>query len=150
MSVNRGYFGIAIYRPKWDANVGTLARTANLYGAAFVATIGARYQRHAADTPNSPLHVPFFHYNDIQDFEAHLPDGCELVGVELSSRAESLPAFHHPSRVVYILGAEDDGLPGSVLDRCDKIIQIPSVKDWSMNVGVAGSIVVYDRFARAV
>ena len=146
---SRGYFGVAIYRPKHDVNVGTLWRSAFLYDAAFVATVGRRYERQASDTAGTTNHIPLVHYSDIEDLVAHLPFSCPLVGVELDERAVPLPEFSHPERAVYLLGAEDHGLPPSVMARCHRVVQIPGARDWSMNVSAAGSIVMYDRFAKA-
>jgi len=144
----RGYFGIVAYRPKSKCNVGTLWRSAFLQDAAFVGTIGARYKRQASDTPNTANHVPLMHYTDIDDMIDHLPYSCPLVAVELDECAKMLPEFSHPQRAVYLLGAEDNGIPPSVLDRCHYVVQIPTVREWSMNVAVAGSIVMYDRMAK--
>jgi len=146
---SRGYFGVAVWQPKTAVNVGTLWRQALLYDAAFIATIGRRYHHQASDTPGVPNHVPLLHYTDLDDMVRHLPHSCPLVGVELADRAVSLQKFAHPLRATYLLGAEDHGIPPVVMDRCHHIVQIPSVRSWSMNVSVAGSIVMYDRFAKA-
>lgn len=146
---SRGYFGIAVYQPKTEANVGTLWRSAFLFGAAFIATVGHRYERQGSDTPGTPNHVPLLSYSTLDDLVTHLPYNCPLVGVELAERATALTQFAHPLRAVYLLGAEDRGLPPAVLERCHHVVQIPGVRDWSMNVSVAGSIVMYDRFAKA-
>lgn len=145
----QGYFGVAVYRPKHEVNVGTLWRTAFLYDAAFIATVDGRYQQQAADTPNTPNHVPLHSYDSVEDLVEHLPHGCPLIGVELDERAIPLNRFTHPPRAVYLLGAEDHGLPARVMSRCHQVVQIPGERDWSMNVSVAGSIVMYDRFAKA-
>ncbi|OBF77054.1 RNA methyltransferase [Mycolicibacterium fortuitum] len=146
---SRGFFGVAIWRPKREINVGTLWRSAFLYDAAFCATVGGqRYEKQASDTPGTANHIPLVAYQDIDDLIEHLPQSCELVGVELDDRAVPLTRFHHPMRAVYLLGAEDHGLPPRVLARCHRVVQIPGAQDWSMNVGVAGSIVMYDRFAK--
>ena len=146
---SRGYFGIVIYRPKFEVNVGTLWRSAFLQDAAFVGTVGARtYRKQASDTPNTAHHIPLIHYSDMDDMLAHLPHSCALVGVELHDCAKSLPEFWHPPRAVYLLGAEDNGIPLSVLDLCHYIVQIPTAREWSMNVAAAGSIVMYDRMVK--
>lgn len=146
---SRGYFGIVIYKPKFEVNVGTLWRTAFLQDAAFVGTVGARYRkRQASDTPHTANHIPLIHYTDIDDMINHLPLGCPLVAVELDECAKLLPEFWHPPRAVYLLGAEDNGIPRKVLDRCHYVVQIPTVREWSMNVAAAGSIVMYDRMAK--
>jgi tRNA G18 (ribose-2'-O)-methylase SpoU len=146
---SRGYFGIAVYGAKIETNVGTLWRSAFLYDAAFVGTVGKRYKYQSSDTPNTANHVPLVHYEDIEDLVSHLPFSCPLVGVELDGRAVPLPQFHHPERAVYLLGAEDNGLPASVMAQCHRVIQIPGERDWSMNVSAAGAIVMYDRFAKS-
>lgn len=144
--MTRGYFGVAVYHPKHETNVGTLWRSAWLYDAAFLATVGRRYQKQAADTPGTSNHVPLIHYADLDDLIEHLPFSCPLVGVEMTQGANPLPTFVHPPRAVYLLGAEDHGLPPKVVERCHRLVQIPSAKGWSMNVAVAGSIVMYDRY----
>lgn len=144
--MTRGFFGIVVYHPKHETNIGTLWRSAWLYEAAFVGTIGRRYQKQATDTPGTANHVPLVHYRDLDDLIEHLPFSCPLVGVELAEGAASLPNFLHPLRAVYLLGAEDHGLPSRVIERCHRLVQIPSSRECSMNVSAAGSIVMYDRY----
>jgi len=148
--MTRGYFAVGIYRTKTEANVGTLWRSAHLYGAAFVFTVGKRYQRQSSDTPKTPLHTPLFHFDTIEDLRAHLPHSAPLVGVELDPRATALPDYSHPERAVYLLGAEDQGLPPSVVDLCHSVVQIPAVRSQSMNVAAAGSVLLYDRHAKSL
>ena len=143
--MSRGYFGIGVYRPKHEVNVGTLWRHAHLYGASFIFTVGERFARAATDTCNAPAHVPMFTYADYADMRAHLPHDCGIVCVELDDRATALPRFRHPDRCVYLLGAEDHGLPADVMAG-NEIVQVPA---WSMNVSVAGTVVLYDRFVKA-
>jgi len=124
--MTRGYFAIGVWHPKTEANIGTLWRHAYLYGAAFVFTIGRRYRRQASDTSVTPLHVPLFHWETIDDLRAHLPQGAPLVGIELHARSRKLSSYFHPLSVVYLLGAEDHGLPEAVIERCHSIVQIES------------------------
>lgn len=143
----RGYFGIGVYHSKTEENIGTLWRHARLYGADFIFTIGRRYKRQASDTSNTQLHIPLYNYTDYQDFVDHLPYGCPVVCVELSERAVSLPEANHPERAVYLLGAEDHGLPDDVMAG-KQVIQIPAAEPQSMNVAVSGTLVMYDRFVK--
>lgn len=143
--MSRGYFGVAAYHPKTANNVGSLWRTADLYGAAFLGTVGRRYTHQSTDTMHTPKHTPLIHYTDLDDLIAHLPHGCPIVGVELDPRATPLDEFDHPERALYLLGAEDHGLPPAVVDRCHYVVQVPCPTARSMNVACAGSIVVADR-----
>ncbi len=145
-----GYFGIAVYNPKTESNVGTLWRSAFLYDAAFIGTVGARYRKQASDTPNTANHIPLINYVDFADLHDHIPHSCPLIGVELIEGAKTLSEYAHPQRAVYLLGAEDNGLPASVMDKCHDVVQIPTVRDWSMNVAVAGSIIMYDRHNKEI
>lgn len=144
------YFGIAVWHPKHEVNIGTLWRSAMTYNASMLATVGSRYEKQASDTCKAPQSLPMFHYDDIDALIAGLPKGCPLVGVELDPRAESLTEFQHPRQALYLLGAEDHGLPSSVLDRCHYVIQIPTPAAWSLNVSVAGTLVMHDRVVKRV
>lgn len=146
----RGFFAVGVWHPKTEVNVGTLWRSAHLYGAAFVFTVGRRYRPQAADTPKTPLHTPLFHFRDVEDVLDHLPYSAPLVGIELDPRAVPLPDYRHRDRAVYLLGAEDHGLPADVLDACHDVIQIPSLLPQSMNVSAAGTLVMYDRHVQAL
>lgn len=145
--MSRGYFGIGIYYPKTEENIGTLWRSAFLYDAAFIFTIGRRYKEQCSDTTKSFRSIPLYHYIDYADFYQHMPYDCRLVCIELSEQAMSLNQFQHPTRCIYLLGAEDYGLPSSVTQG-QLVVQIPAPKPISTNVAVAGSIVLYDRYTR--
>lgn len=145
----RGFFGVSILNPKHEANVGVLWRSAFVFGASFMATIGEkRYKTSKSDTTQSHRHLPLFHFTDVQDLRSHLPKGCLLVGVELSSSASDLQKFVHPERALYLLGSEDHGIPFHVLSLLDRVIKIDTSLNISLNVGVAGSIILYDRMSK--
>lgn len=145
----RGYFGIGIFHGKHEINIGTLWRHAYMYGASFIFTIGARYKTQSSDTLKTPKHIPMYYYSDVDVFMESRPYDCPLVCIELSDESISLPDFTHPERAIYLLGAEDHGLPRSVLDRAQYIVQIPSPSKHSMNVAVTGTLVMYDRFLKS-
>lgn len=142
----RGYFGIGILHTKTEANVGTLWRSAYLYGAAFIFTIGRRYKTQSSDTPKTPRHIPLYEYETIEQLA--IPHDCPIIGIELAESAVSLPAFKHPERAIYLLGAEDHGLTKEALDRCHQLVQIPSMQPQSLNVASAGTVLMYDRFVK--
>lgn len=87
--------------------------------------------------------MPYFHYNTFDDFFNNLPKGTRIVGVELTEEAEGLETFHHPRRCVYLLGAEDHGLSKQAIEQSHFLVKFKS--QLSLNVSVAGSIVMYDR-----
>jgi len=147
MMVKRGYFGIGIWHGKHDCNQGTMWRSAYSFGADFVFTVGARFKRQASDTTKAWCHVPMLHFADMDDLISHLPYSCPIAGVELTEDSFDLKTFIHPDRCVYLLGAEDHGLSGSILDQCHLRVQIAPTKV-CLNVSTAGSIVMWDRVSK--
>jgi tRNA G18 (ribose-2'-O)-methylase SpoU len=145
----RGYFEVGIFHGKHGVNLGTLWRSAYQLGAAGIFTIGARYRPQASDTVKAPRHVPLREFLTFEDFNAHRPFDAPLIAVEMGGTP--LRQFNHPERAIYLLGAEDHGLPASVLARCQSVVSLEAVGHPSFNVAVAGSLVLYDRvFGRGV
>lgn len=142
-SFSRGYYGIAIYRPKKEVNFGSLLRTAQIFGASFIAMIGRRYERQASDTFGAVNHIPVFEYDSFDSFYINLPRSCQIVAVEQQEGAKPLKGFKHPLSACYLFGAEDDGIPANVLNRCQQVLVLEGER--SMNLAVAGSIVIYHR-----
>lgn len=141
-----GYCGIGIMQHKRDHNIGTLWRSAYILGASYIFTIGKSYKKQTSDVLKTWARIPLFHYEDFDDFKKNLPYDCQLIGVELDDRSEPLHQFNHPKRAVYLLGAEDNGLPPKVRGACHKLIQLPGTN--SLNVAVTGSIVLNDRVVK--
>ena len=142
----RGYFEIGIFHGKTPENVGTLWRSAYQMGAAGIFTIGRRYPKQASDTVQAYRHVPLRNYATFDEFYAALPYDCPLIGVEMGGKP--LARTTHPERGIYLLGAEDHGLPPEIAKRCHRLISLPSVRTNSYNVSVAGSLVMYDRMTK--
>jgi len=145
--MSRGYYGIGIYHVKTHFNIGTLWRSAYIYGADFIFTIGKRYKKQSSDTLRAYKHVPLWNFTTFEDFKDHIPYTAQIICVEIVDGAESLATFKHPERAVYLLGAEDDGLPEVILKGRKKVC-IPSVRSYCLNVAVAGSIIMYDRLVK--
>ncbi len=137
------FFGIGIQNGKTPENLGALWRSAQNLGASFIFTIGNRYAKQASDTHHAVKAMPYFHYDTFDDFYAHLPKGARLIGVEMTEGATPLESFQHPRRCVYLLGAEDHGLSKKAQEKSHHLVQFTSEK--SLNVAIAGSIVMYDR-----
>jgi tRNA G18 (ribose-2'-O)-methylase SpoU len=147
----RGYFAIGIERHKTPVNLGTLWRTAQVYGAAFVFTVGKRYDRRrdagVADVNQAYRTMPVMHFPDAPALLESLPLDCPLIGIELDDRAHCISEHVHLARSCYVLGAEDHGLTLDMRKRCHALVQLPG--RFSQNVAVAGAIVMHDRWDKA-
>jgi RNA methyltransferase, TrmH family len=135
--------GIALWRVADPGNVGTLIRSADALGPAFVALSAG-----SAD-PTSPkairasmgalFRVPLLEFEKApRPWTALVPRG----GAPL----DEVEGIRHGSLV---LGAERDGLPDEVLTRCDEraSIRLAGGAD-SLNVAMAGTIALYERRRR--
>ena len=143
----RGYFAIGVFGCKTEANIGTLWRSANNFGAAFIFTIGGRYRRQSSDTLKTPLHIPLIEYPTIEALLESRPFNCPLIAIEQSESSRNLSEYGHPERAMYMLGAEDWGIPPKILKQCNSVVSIATPR--CLNVAVAGSIVMYDRMSKA-
>lgn len=142
----RGYFAIGAEGISKAMNVGSLMRSAHAFGASFLFTVAADYARgkgRGSDTSDAEGHVPLYAFPDVASLV--LPRGCVLVGVEISDEAIELPSFHHPHCAAYVFGPERGSLSAEMAARCNHLVRIPT--RFSLNVGIAGAIVMYDRLA---
>jgi tRNA G18 (ribose-2'-O)-methylase SpoU len=140
----RGFFGVGAEEISKPMNLGALMRTAHAFGASFFFTINAHpkgREAYNSDTSRSFGHVPYYPYDRLE--ELRLPKGCVLVGVELTDDAVELPRFQHPQSAAYVFGRERGSLSPEMQARCAHIVKIPT--KFSLNVGVAGALVMYDR-----
>ncbi|MBX2834951.1 MAG: RNA methyltransferase [Micavibrio sp.] len=140
----RGFFGIGVEEISKEQNVGTIARSTHAFGGSFFFTIKPDVDVEAmrtSDTSGAFDHLPYYQYANPS--ELALPDGCTLVGVELTEDAVDLCSFRHPLRAAYIFGPEMGHLSQEMQAKCAHIIKIPM--KFCVNVGVAAAITMYDR-----
>ena len=135
--------GLALWHVGDPGNVGTLLRTADALGPAFVALsvgcadpTGPKALRASA---GAVFRVPVARFD-----EAPRP----LVGL-VPRGGTPLPELALGEHVTFVVGAEREGLPEEVLVRCDATASIPQEPDAeSLNVAVAGALALYERRRR--
>ncbi len=139
----RGYFAVGTDGISKAMNLGNLLRIAHSFGASFFFTMGGRVKLADAmsDTSDASGHLPVYQFASPD--EMLLPQGCQLVAVEITDDAVDLPSFRHPVCAAYVFGSERLSLSPATLARADHVVKIPT--RFSINVGMAGSIVLYDR-----
>jgi len=140
---------IAAWNITKEHNVGSLVRTAHAVAAEEVLLVGERdWNVEAART--AELYTTVNRLPDAVAFRSHLEErNWTLVAVELDDRAVSLFDAEYPERPCFLLGAELGGIPSELLDEAELVVQIPQ---WglvpSLNLAVAGSVVLYDFLAK--
>jgi TrmH family RNA methyltransferase len=134
---------LALWHVGDPGNVGALVRTADAFGAGIALS-------HGCGDPTGPkalrasmgalFRVPTAAFEDApRPWVALAPRG----GV-------SLRELELGARVTFVLGAEREGLPGDVLERCEARATIahPGPAE-SLNVGAAGAIALYELARRS-
>lgn len=139
----RGYFGVGVDGISKPMNLGNLLRIAHAFDASFFFTVAGKVALSDAqsDTSGAAGQMPVYQFASMDAFQ--LPQGCSLVGVEITDEAIELPRFRHPTRAAYVFGSERMSLSPAVLAACAFVVRIPT--RFSINVGMAGAIVMYDR-----
>ena len=135
--------GLALWHVSDPGNVGTLVRSADALGPAFVAL-----SEGCAD-PTGPkavrasmgavFRIPLVSYDDAPGRRVALVahGGSPLKEVDLSGPT------------TFVLGAEREGLPQDELDRCQELATVPlAAEAESLNVATAGAIALYERAQR--
>ena len=131
---------LALWRVSDPGNVGTLLRSADAFGAAVMLSdgcadpFGPKALRAAM---GSTFRVPLVDFA-LSNAVALVAEGGEpLCDLELERYS------------TFVLGAEREGLPEEILERCDARATIPVQSVESLNVAMAGTIALYERSRRA-
>ncbi|MDA1190702.1 MAG: hypothetical protein O3A46_03345 [Candidatus Poribacteria bacterium] len=145
--MERGFFMIGVVEPRNTLNIGTLVRSSFAFGAQGVFGIARRFPLDNEAAHTFDRHVPVFYFEDAAHFNTAMPENAEFVIIEMDENARSLETFVHPERAVYLLGSEYIGMPEEYFTLREKthIVQVPSKAGVSLNVAIAGSIVMADR-----
>jgi TrmH family RNA methyltransferase len=131
--------GLALWHVGDPGNVGTLVRTADALGPAFLALSDG-----CAD-PTGPkavrasmgaiFRVPLTRFEDA--------GGRRIALVAHGGRP--LADVPMDSATTFVVGAEREGLPDEVLAKCDELATIPLAPGAeSLNVGTAGALALYE------
>ena len=132
---------LALWRVGDPGNVGTLLRSADAFGAGVMLSegcadpFGPKALRAAM---GSTFRVPLLDFA-VRTAVALVADGgVPLADVELERYS------------TFVVGAEREGLPQEILERCDVQATIPVSGVESLNVAMAGTIALYERARRAM
>jgi tRNA(Leu) C34 or U34 (ribose-2'-O)-methylase TrmL len=135
-------FGIGLDRISKDINYGGVMRSAYNFGASFVFTVGRRYRRTKADTPDTGKHIPIFHYNTWEEYWEHNPP-WQHYAIEIKQGSYDICKFNHPKSAVYIFGPEDGSVCNAALKNCVATLSIPT--NQCLNLATCVGIICYDR-----
>jgi RNA methyltransferase, TrmH family len=137
----RSAFSLALWRVSDPGNVGTLLRSADAFGAGVMLSDGCADPfgpKALRAGMGSTFRVP------LRDFDAR--NAVALVA-EGGDPLEELELGRYST---FVLGAERDGLPAEIVERCEARATIPARGVESLNVAMAGTIALYERARQAM
>ncbi|MGZ4418501.1 MAG: TrmH family RNA methyltransferase [Gaiellaceae bacterium] len=133
---------LALWHVGDPGNVGTLLRAADAFGAGIALSDGCADptgSKAVRASMGSLFRVPLSGFDEPAGKRVALVPSGGIPLSELDSGGE----------VVFALGAEREGLPTEVLDRCDERASIPQPGGAeSLNVAMAGAIALYELASR--
>lgn len=143
-----GYFGVGLDNCKNGYNVGGVIRVVAGFGGQLVVVSGQRWQEKGnwknGDTEGGYLRIPVF--LGVEGILRYVPEGAEIVGVELTDDASNIVDFVHPKVGFYVFGPEDGTLNPCLSEHCKSKIYIPTT--YCLNLASAVTAVCYDRMAK--
>jgi TrmH family RNA methyltransferase len=129
---------LALWQVGDPGNVGTLLRAADAFGAGVALSEGCADptgSKAVRASMGSLFRVPLSAFDE--------PAGTRVALVP--SGGVPLPELRLDGDVVLVLGAEREGLPAEVLERCEERASIPQPGGGdSLNVAMAGAIALYE------
>jgi RNA methyltransferase, TrmH family len=131
--------GVALWHVGDPGNIGTIIRTSDGLGPAFVSLSAGcgdpTGQKALRASAGAVFRVPLGHFDDAPRPRAAL----------VTSGGTPLPELELPDRVTFVLGAEREGLPEDVAADCDLRTTIPlEPAAESLNVAVTAAIALYE------
>ena len=146
---------IILHDIRSNYNVGAIFRTcdgagvAKVYLVGFTPTPTDRFGRPVPEIHKTALGAEqFISWEKAEDIlvliKSLQSQGVVVVAVEQAQNSIQLKDFTVPDSVAYIMGSETEGLPQSVLEVVDDVLEIPMLgQKESLNVSVAAGIVLY-------
>jgi RNA methyltransferase, TrmH family len=129
---------LALWRVADPGNVGTLLRATDAFGAGVALSDGCADPtgpKAVRASVGSLFRVPLSRFNEPEGRRVALVPRGGIPLSELDARGE----------VVLVLGAEREGLPAEILERCEERASIPQPGGGeSLNVATAGAIALYE------
>jgi RNA methyltransferase, TrmH family len=129
---------LALWQVGDPGNLGTLLRAADAFGAGLALSEGCADptgRKAVRASMGSLFRVPLSGFDE--------PPGRRIALVP--SGGISLPELPFEGEIVFVLGAEREGLPADVLEGCEERGSIPQPGGGdSLNVAMAGAIALYE------
>ena len=140
---------LAAFNVSISSNLGVLMRSAEAAGLAEIFIVGdPRYHPGAARGVDRRVPLTWLH-DCLELIDLADARGYSLVAVQQSPASRRYDLASYPPRPLFLLGAEAAGLPKELMLAAELLVEIPMLGSIdSLNVAVAGSVVLFDWLRR--
>ena len=142
-------YGVAVWNLTKGWNIGNLIRTANAFLCGEIVLVGSE---EFDDTGSGGIYrfERMHHEPDIDRFRQYAArEGYEIIAVEIGRDAVPLQQFRYPSKPLFLLGSELEGLDPELIALASHRVMIPQYGLIPcLNVNVTCSILLYDYVTR--
>jgi len=84
------------------------------------------------------------HKNILQEIDVLRDKGFKIYATGLTKQTKEMHEIKAQDKMAFILGNEGSGVSKDIMDKSDEIMKIDMVNIDSLNVGMAGSIIMYN------
>jgi len=140
---------IALDRVRDPGNLGTVIRTADAVGAKGIILIGDTTDPYSLETVRATMgsvfSMPLYKVTEADFLNWRKGISGLVVGTHLKGAGDyrTIPYANKP--VVLMMGNEQQGLPDSLADTCDKLARIPQAgRADSLNLAIATGVMLYE------
>lgn len=140
---------IALDRVRDPGNLGTVIRTADAVGAKGVILIGDTTDPFSLETVRATMgsvfSVPLYKTTETEFLNWRKGFPGLIVGTHLKGAVDyrTIPYANKP--VILMMGNEQQGLPDSLAETCDKLARIPQAgRADSLNLAIATGVMLYE------
>jgi tRNA G18 (ribose-2'-O)-methylase SpoU len=144
LDTHRHPLHIAIENFGNDANIGTVVRTANAFGAAAVHIVGRRrWNRRGAMVTDRYQHV--HHHPDVDALVDYTHDeGLAIIAVDNTPGSRPLESVQLPRDCLLLFGQEGPGVSAAAVEHAEYTVSIAQFGSTrSINAGVAAGIAMH-------
>ena len=142
---SRHDFHVAIENFQHDFNIGTIARNANAFNAAWIHIIGRRHwNRRGAMKTEAYMNI--FHHETVMEFiDWAKQNNLKLIAIDNQKGSKKLNEIELEKGSILVFGNESDGLSKEMVEACKEMVAIEQFGSTrSVNVGVASGILMYE------
>ncbi|UXM94817.1 RNA methyltransferase [Bartonella sp. HY329] len=140
---------IALDRVRDPGNLGTIIRTADAVGARGIVLIGDTTDAYSLETVRATMgsifSVPLYRAKEAEFLNWRKSFNGDIIGTHLKGSVDYRTISYKKGPIMLMMGNEQQGLPDSLAQSCDKLARIPQAgRADSLNLAVATAVMLYE------